>query len=176
MTTQWYVLRSKPNKELILWRELSARGLETFFPRLHVRPANPRNRKIRPYFPGYLFVNTDLEQVGTSAFLWMPYSSGLVSFDGKPATVPDNLVNAIRRHVEQVNAAGSPEAQVAGLKRGEPVMIEDGPFQGHEAIFDTSLPGRERVRVLLKLLQRREVNVELPASQISSLRRRQKRR
>jgi hypothetical protein len=27
---QWYVLRSKPNKELILWRALVARGVECF--------------------------------------------------------------------------------------------------------------------------------------------------
>ena len=176
MNLHWYVLRSKPNKEMILWRELTARGLESYYPRLHVRPADPRNRKIRPYFPGYLFVQTDIAELGISVFQWMPYSSGLVSFDGTPAMVPANLVEAIRRHVDQVNAAGGLDAQLAGLQRGEPVIIEAGPFQGHEAIFDARLPGRERVRVLLKLLQNREVNVELPEGDIRSLRRRQKRR
>jgi transcriptional antiterminator RfaH len=164
MDPKWYVLRSKPNKELILWRELMARQLESFFPQLHVRPADPRNRKVRPYFPGYLFLHIDIEQLGTSTFQWMPFSSGLVSFDGVPAAVPENLVHAIRRHVEQVNAAGAEE--LAGLQHGEPVIIQGGPFEGHEAIFDTHLPGRERVRVLLKILQRRDVNVELPASQV----------
>jgi transcription antitermination factor NusG len=46
------------------------------------------------------------------------------------------------------------------------VVIQDGPFAGYEAIFDTRLPGRERVRVLLKLLQKRQVPVDLPAAQI----------
>jgi transcriptional antiterminator RfaH len=174
MNPKWYVLRSKANKEMILWRELSARALECFFPQLNVRPANPRSRKVLPYFPGYLFVRTDIEELGTSMFQWMPFSSGLVSFAGVPATVPDNLVQAIRRHVEQVNAAGSAEAQLAGLRQGDVVLIQGGPFEGHEAIFDTRLPGRERVRVLLKLLQRRDVNLELPESQV--LPRPQKRR
>jgi transcription antitermination factor NusG len=172
MGLQWFVLRSKPNKELALWRELSARGLESFYPQLHVRPVNPRSRKIRPYFPGYLFLHTDIEQVGTSAFQWIPFSSGLVSFDGLPAMVPDNLIQAIRRHVDEINAAGG--EQFAGLKRGETVVIQGGPFDGYEAIFDTRLAGTERVRVLLKLLRARQMNVELPAAQIQRLR--QKRR
>ncbi len=168
MGLQWYVLRSKPNKELALWRELSARGWESFYPQLHVRPVNPRSRKIRPYFPGYLFLQADIEQVGTSALQWLPFSSGLVSFDGLPAMVPENLIQAIRRHVDQINAAGG--EQFLDLKQGETVMIQGGPFDGYEAIFDTRLAGTERVRVLLKLLRARQMNVELPAAQIQRLR------
>ncbi len=168
MSPQWYVLRSKPNKETALWRELTARGLECFYPQLHVRPVNPRSRKIRSYFPGYLFLHADIEQVGASTLQWMPFSSGLVSFDMVPATVPDNLIQAIRQHVDKINAAGG--EQFVGLKQGEVVVIQGGPFDGYEAIFDTHLAGTERVRVLLKLLRVRQMNVELPAAQIQRLR------
>ncbi len=168
MGLQWFVLRSKPNKEFALWREVSARGLECFYPQLRVRPVNPRSRKIRSYFPGYLFLHTDIEQVGISAFQWIPFSSGLVSFDGLPAMVPDNLIQAIRRHVDEINAAGG--EQFVGIKKGETVVIQGGPFDGYEAIFDTRLAGTERVRVLLKLLRARQMNVELPAAQIQRLR------
>ncbi len=168
MSLQWFVLRSKPNKELALWREVSARGLECFYPQLRVQPVNPRSRKIRPYFPGYLFLHTDIEQVGTSAFQWIPFSSGLVAFDGLPAMVPDNLIGAIRRHVDEINAAGG--EQFVGIKQGETVMIQGGPFDGYEAIFDVRLAGTERVRVLLKLLRARQMSVELPAAQVQRLR------
>ena len=164
MTLQWYVLRSKPNKELTLWRELTARGFECFYPQLQVRPVNPRSRKARAYFPGYLFLQTDMEQVGTSTFQWMPFSSGYISFDGVPATVPDTMIQAIRRHVDQIN--GESSNRLAGIRPGEVVMIEGGPFDGYEAIFDISIPGSERVRVLLKLLQARQLSVELPAAQV----------
>jgi transcriptional antiterminator RfaH len=161
MNLQWYVLRSRPNKEMILWRELSARGLECFYPHLRVRPVNPRSHTVRPYFPGYLFLYIDMEKVGPATFQWMPFSSGLLAFDGVPATVPHNLVHAIRRHVEQINEAGG--EQLTSLKRGDTVTVRGGPFDSYEAIFDARLPGRDRVRVLLKLLQ---VNLELPLSQI----------
>lgn len=164
MNLFWYVLRSKTNKELALWRELTTRGFDSYYPQLHVKPVNPRSRKVLPYFPGYLFVHTDMEEVGTSAFQWMPFSSGCVSFGGTFATVPDNLIEAIRRHVDEINAAGG--RWLAGLKRGETVIIQDGPFAGYEAIFDAHLPGQERVRVLLKLLQTRQIGLVLPESQI----------
>ena len=162
MDRQWYVLRSKPHKELILWRELIARGFESFFPQLYVRPVNPRSRRIRPYFPGYLFLYLPQEQVGTSTFHWMPFASGFVAFDGIAATVPANLIDAIRRHVDEINARG--EELFSNFKRGDAVVIEGGPFAGYEAIFDTRLSGAERVRVLLKLLSVREVNLDLPAN------------
>jgi transcription antitermination factor NusG len=164
MNAKWYVLRSKPSKEMILWRELLARGLEAFFPHLRVRPVDPRNRKIRPYFPGYLFLHTDIEQLGISVIRWMPYSSGLVAFDGAPAWVPENMVQAIRRHVDELNTTRLVEK--AGLQPGDPLIVRGGPFDGYEAIFDARIPGRERVRVFLTLLQRRQVNVELPLSQV----------
>jgi transcriptional antiterminator RfaH len=164
----WYALRSKPNKELTLWRELCARGLECFYPQLRVRPVNPRSRNVRPYFPGYLFLHADIERIGVSTFQWMPFSVGLVSFGGEPASVPDNLINAIRKRVDEINAAGG--EQLEGLKRGEVVVIQDGPFDGYEAIFDARLPGSDRVRVFLKLLEVRQMKLELPANQIQRLR------
>ena len=59
-------MRSKPNKEMPLWHEIRARGVECFYPYLRVEPVNPRCRTIQPYFPGYLFVHADLEQIGFS--------------------------------------------------------------------------------------------------------------
>jgi len=168
MGLHWYAIRSKPNKEVVLWRELLARGFECFYPHLQVKPVNPRSRTCRPYFPGYLFLNTDLEQVPLSTFQWMPFSVGLVSFDGVPGTVPLDLLQAIRRHVEQINAAG--KRLSSGLKHGDLVVIHSGPFDGYEAIFDTQLPGSERVRVLLKILNVRELRVELPAGQLQKKR------
>ncbi|MEJ2353879.1 MAG: transcription termination/antitermination NusG family protein, partial [Anaerolineales bacterium] len=72
MSAHWYAMRSKPRKEEVLWRQLSAQGYEVYFPRLRVNPVNPRSKKLRAYFPGYMFINVDLEEVGRSTFKWMP--------------------------------------------------------------------------------------------------------
>jgi len=164
MELHWYALRSKPRKEDIVWRQVLERGFEVFYPRLRVNPVNPRSRKFRPYFPGYLFIRTDVDEVGISTFQWLPHTTGLVSFGGEPAAVPDNLVNAIRQRLEEIARAGGEVFD--DLHKGDVVRINYGPFDGYEAIFDTRLPGTERVRVLLEFLSHRYIPVELDASHL----------
>jgi transcription antitermination factor NusG len=165
MANYWYALRSKPRKEEIVWRQIRVEGFEVFYPRLHVRPVNPRSRKWRPYFPGYMFVKADISKVGMSAFQWMPHSMGLVCFGDEPAIVPENLIVAIQKRVEEIANAGGEVFD--GLNPGDKIVISDGPFAGYEAIFDARIPGSERVRVLLQLLNsQRQVPLELGAYQI----------
>ena len=166
MSSQWYALRCKPRKEEVVWKQVRDQGHEVFYPRLRVNPVNPRSRKIKPYFPGYLFLRVDIDLLGYSAFNWMPHTVGLVSFGGEPASVPENLIFAIRQRVEEISAAGGEVFD--GLKQGDRVRINVGPFEGYEGIFDARLPGTERVRVLLQFLtERREVSVEMDAASIA---------
>ena len=164
MTTLWYALRSKPNKEDFLAKQLEAYDVDVFFPRIHVKPVNPRSRKTRPYFPNYLFVHVDLDVIKLSTLRWVPGASGLVSFDGEPAPVPDLLITALERQVDLMNTAS--RELTSNFKHGDTVVIQDGPFAGHEAIFDLRLSGQDRVRVLLNFLQARQVPVELHSRQI----------
>ncbi len=166
MAAFWYALRSKPRKEDVAWKQVRDRGYEVFYPRLRVNPVNPRSRKFQPYFPGYLFVRVDLDEVGISALQWLPYTIGLVSFGGEPSSVPENLIHAIKRRVEEISQAGGEVFD--GLHKGDVVQISFGPFEGYEAIFDTRLPGTERVRVLLQFLSDRYVPIELDASHLDT--------
>jgi transcriptional antiterminator RfaH len=164
MTPYWYVLHSKPHKEDMLAEQLEIRRIETFAPRIRVQVVNPRARKVRSYFPGYIFVRADLERLGLSVLKYVPGSAGLIAFGGEPAFVPDGLIHAIRQRVEEINSSGGELFDV--LRSGETVLVHSGPFAGYEAIFDITLPGTERVRVLLKLLRNRNMPVELPAGYV----------
>lgn len=164
MSLLWYALRSKTRKEDVVYRQLIGQDVETFYPRLRVNPVNPRSRRYKPYFPGYLFVHLDITELGSNAFKWMPHTLGLVSFGGEPAIVPENLIYEIRLRVEMIDQAGGEVLE--GINEGDVVKISDGPFRGYEAIFDSKLPGSERVRVLLQLLDSRNVPVELSTSSI----------
>lgn len=169
MGSFWYALRSKPRKEDIVWRQVHNQGFECYYPRLRVQPVNPRARKLKPYFPGYMFIQADLDVVGISTFQWLPHSIGLVCFGDEPAIVPEHLIYAIQHRVNEIAIAGG--ELFDGLNQGDKVLISDGPFAGYEAIFDARLPGSERVRVLLQLLNnKRQLPVELQAGQIQKLR------
>ena len=164
MDACWHVLHTKPLKEEFLREQLAVRGIEAYCPRIRVHAVNPRARKVKPYFTGYLFVHVDLHQISSSTLQWMPGASNLVSFGEEPALVPESLIQAIRQRVDAIQEAGG--EQLDGLRQGEAVIIQAGPFAGYEAIFDVSISGSERVRVLLNMLRSRQVAVELPTGQI----------
>ena len=168
MSLQWYVLRSKPKKEDVVYQQLRAQEFESYFPRIRVHPKNPRPRKYKPYFPGYMFVRIDLEDVGMSVFKWMPHTLGFVTFDDQPAAVQEHMIRDMQGRIKEINDAGGEVFD--GLKAGDAIRIEHGPFSGYEAVFDTRLPGTERVRVLLQLLNdKRMIPMELRTSQIRKM-------
>lgn len=160
----WYALRTKANKEDVVWRQAVAEGIEVFYPRIHVKPVNPRARKVKPFFPNYLFVEVDLDETRVTLFKWMPDAVGLVSFDGHPARVDESFVDALKAYLERLNQAGG--VVYEGLKPGDAVVIRNGPFAGYDAVFDAALPGKERVRVLLMILGRQAVPVEMESARI----------
>jgi transcription elongation factor/antiterminator RfaH len=160
----WYVVHSKPQKEALLCEQLNSRRIETYYPRIRVKPINPRAHKIKPYFPGYLFICVDLNKEITSSLRWMPGAMDLVCFGDEPAVVPDELIQKIKQEIDSINHV--PVKLFDGLEPGVQIVIRDGPFQGYEAIFDARLSGTKRVRVLLELLKGRKYLVELPVDQI----------
>lgn len=112
---------------------------------------------MRSYFPGYMFIRLDLEQVGLSTFQWMPNTEGLVCFGMKPAFVPDLLIEAIRRHVSNLNApsqSSPPEERKDHRKNLQPI----GQEAEYRVIFDSNLTSNERAGELLRMLH--GLNVE----------------
>ncbi len=164
MTAHWYALHSKPMKEALLWEQLSLRQIESYYPCIAAQPSNPRARRVKAYFPGYVFGRLDLEQTNMMALYGLPGSSGIVAFGGVPSHIPDTMIAAIRLWVGEIHTVSG--EVFGGLKEGDVVTIEDGPFKGYEAIFDARASGDERVRIFLKFLNRQQFPLELPGRQI----------
>jgi transcription antitermination factor NusG len=94
----------------------------------------------------------------------MPHALGLVCFGDDAAAVPPGLVHAIWKRVGSLN---DEEVEFGlRLRRGDRVIVREGPLAGYEGVFDARLTGQERVRVLLSLLRDRYVAVELRESSL----------
>jgi len=145
MTLRWYVLHSKSRKENPILKRLEIHHVEGYFPCIHVPAHKPDNRKITPYFPGYLFVRVDLDQTNHSILKWMPGAIGLVSFGGEPASVPDESIQAIQRRVEEKNDMGGKVYD--DFHSGDQVYIQESSFAGYDAIFDTRSTFSRRIRI-----------------------------
>ena len=161
MAAAWYVLQSKARKEDVLCMQLSLQNLDSYCPMIPAHAVNPRARQTLPYFPGYVFAKVDLERFQLSMLRWLPGAVSIVCFDRVPASVSEDLLTAIRLRVDDLGRTHD-EPRCAGLKKGDPVKIQHGPFAGYTAIFDAHIAGSERARVLLLYLQGKQLPVELP--------------
>lgn len=158
MSSNWYVLSIKAHKEQPVHRYLQNNRIETYFPTMRVNGVNSRSRSTRPLFPGYMFVNIDLDREGENRLRWIPGTRGLVRFGNHPATVPENIIAELRKQVQVINATAHKPRR---LQKGDRVRIISGPFKGYEAIFDAHLSGKDRVQVLLTFLSQHPRRVRM---------------
>jgi len=89
-------------------------------------------------FPGYIFARFD----AASMFHKIRFTRGVlyvVSFEGRPAVVSDQVIAAIQRHVED-----SPI-----LRPGDSVIVKNGPLRSFMGVFERNLTGHARVQILL---------------------------
>jgi transcription antitermination factor NusG len=164
---QWWALHCKPNREGGVWNQLRERRIQCYFPRLNVRPVNPRSRSERPYFPGYLFVCGPLAELYTQRVGLLAGAVGLVAFDGQPAPISQPLIEVIQAQVAQANQQAAHPA--GALQPGERVRVENTPFGELSAVFERCLNGDERVLVLMEVLSGRPVRLEVPARDVYPL-------
>ncbi len=147
----WYCVHTKPTKErLVLHHCKELLGLETYFPQLKRKRTIRRVKKvvIEPLFPRYLFCRMDL----ASHYRAVKYAKDvldIVSFGDKPTAVRESIIDDIK------NWAGE-ELDLIAIepkpKPGDLVEITEGPFMGLKAIFLEDLDKKERVSLLLSMM------------------------
>ncbi|HAX97557.1 MAG TPA: hypothetical protein DCY12_01315 [Candidatus Atribacteria bacterium] len=162
----WFVLRVKPFKEFVVSGQLTEGGFHAFCPCRQVNPVNPRARRMKPFFPGYLFFQPAKEGVDLARTQWLPGALGVVAFGGDPARVPDSMVKAIR------DKLADPQPAAPAFTPGQPVRVTEGLFAGYQGIFDARLSGEQRCRVLLQLLRDHHKAVIMPLQALAPANRR----
>ena len=153
--TGWFVVRTKRHKERAAQARLAQVDLETYLPLLHQWPRPAVGADVGPMFPSYVFVRAtmpaDFHRVSRMAGV-----HGFVTFGGVPVPLDDSAIAFFRaRQGEDGVIRADP------LPAGREVQITSGPLRGLVAVVEQRLNGRQRVRVLLDILQR-QTPVEMP--------------
>lgn len=104
----WYVVHTRTLKEAPTARVLREYlGLEVYAPEVCRRTS--AGLHWGPLFPGYLFVQVNLNRVTPSRINSCPGVLRLLAVDNQPQVVPVNVITTIRAGVAQLNAQqGSP--------------------------------------------------------------------
>ena len=156
---EWYVLQTKVKQEEIARQNLLRQSFETFLPIVSVR----RHRRGRwsvvneSLFPGYLFVNLDLELQNTASIRSTRGVVGLVRFGVRQQPFPRHLLQSL---MDAQSASTDDAIDPATIfSSGDAVELIDGPMVGLKGIFKAR-NSQERVIVLFNILgAEAEVNV-----------------
>jgi hypothetical protein len=153
-TPDWYVARTQRHRERAAAGHLGQSGLETYLPLLHRWPRPAVGSDVGPMFPGYVFVRASPEHL--HRIDRTPGVRALVVFDARPAGVEASAIAFLR-------AQEDPDGVIRCVRTpvGRAIRITGGPLRGLVAILERRVAARERVLVLLELLQR-QTRIELP--------------
>ena len=149
-TSTWYVVHARPHQERRAETNLARQGFRVWLPvmersRRHAR----RIETVRgALFPGYLFVNLDIEREAWRAINGTFGVRRLLADGPRPQALPAGYVAALQ---DATGADGLSTAAPADLRPGDAVTIAAGPFAECAAVVLRLAPG-ERVEVLLDVL------------------------
>ncbi|MBS0185088.1 MAG: transcriptional activator RfaH [Proteobacteria bacterium] len=156
---QWFVVHTQPSKELVAQRHLLEQKYDVYLPRFKkiCRHARKTREVLSPLFPRYLFIGIDLEIHSWRSINGTRGVSYLLTQDNCPLSLPSQIIEDLK---QQENSDGIlPLNCLVHFTKGDKLVILNGPFEGHTAIFE-KLDDKQRVKVFLNFLGR-EMNVIL---------------
>ena len=129
----WYVLHTRSRFEQVVFDGLQSKSLEAFLPKMTVMSKRrDRRKKIRvPLFPGYVFTRSDLNAHERIEIVKTIGVVRLVGNKDGPVPVPDEAINSLRIMV----AGNNPVETGTRFKKGDRVMVVEGPFAGVVGAF-----------------------------------------
>lgn len=145
---KWYAVLAKPRQERSTASLLEQAGIVSYYPEVKecLLVRGKRQVRLSGLFPGYLFARFDYD----GQHRMVSFCRGvrkIVAFGQVPAVIDPALLDEIRLRLRQQDTI-----QVPSFKHGEVVRISHGPLAGIRAVFDSALPRKERVVVLLRTL------------------------
>lgn len=156
--SRWYAVHCQPHRESAAAAHLKNQDFFVFFPKREkvIRHARKIEKVRRPFFPGYLFVNLDIERERWRSINSTVGVIRIVMQNDRPAPAPIGVIEAIQA------ASGDDDILRFNpeLSIGQKVRVVDGPFVNLVGELD-QLTDLERVRVLLDIMGGR-IRVVLP--------------
>lgn len=160
---RWYAAHTNPRHEKAIQQSMEGCCIECFLPLYKsIRRWKDRCKQLElPLFPGYIFVRIPLKD--RLAVLRIPGVVQLVSFQSRPARLPDAEIEVLRNGLQR----GSGFEPHPYLTVGKRVRISNGPFFGMEGIL---VRRKEKFRVVLSIhLIQRSVAIEVDESDVKPL-------
>ena len=172
MGKKWYVIQTYSGYEnkvkLSLEERIKQNGMEEAFgeiliPKENVQETRAGSKRVtsRNFYPGYVFVNMDLNERTWHLVKDTPKVSKFVG-DRHPTPVPESEIRLIAQQVAE--GAAKPKPRVV-FEQGDHVRVMDGPFANFTGTIEEVKPEKQKVKVLVSIFSR-ATPVELDYGQV----------
>lgn len=148
---QWYIIKTKPFKEIGVQKLFTQADIETFSPKM--RDINYRRQGMtsttKSLFPTYIFIHIDFD-ISENIHL-IKYTRGvsrILCAEGRPLPVGEKIIQAIKM---RSNSEGVIEMPIR-LKPGDKIRVKKGILKDLMGIMEKRTSDNERIIVLLKLI------------------------
>ncbi len=140
----WLVATYKINETKKVERNLSNQNFDYYLPKIKVvKPSS--NSKEEVLFPGYIFINTRLEDYSS-----IKYTKGIkkvIKFGDNIPHLTDNEIK-IMQSIEKLSQSKPISTKI---NIGQEAIVSNGPFKG-TLVKICSLPSKGRIEVMLTML------------------------
>ena len=159
LSKRWYAVHTITRREGFAAHQLTRQGYEVFYPRIArtVRHARQFRSVETSLFPGYLFVQLDVEGGRWRTINGTLGVRSLVMTGDRPVPVPEMVMAELR-------ALPDLSGLVTDIQVGDKVRLMSGPFAGLLGELQR-MDGPRRVRVLMDLIGGR-IAVNVPKAAI----------
>ena len=140
----WHALYTRHQHEKVVAQALSGKGFDVFLPlyRSVHRWKDRQKDLMLPLFPSYVFIHGGLDRM--LSLVTTPGVHFLLSWGGRPADIPSEEIESVRRLVE-----GPLQVEpYPFLKCGDLVRIKSGPLEGIQGFLVRKTRG---VRLVLSV-------------------------
>ena len=149
---KWYAIHTRSRFERKVYDAFCGKSIGAFLPRKLVmsRRKDRRKKILVPLLPGYVFVQFDRDPETYWQIIKTVGVVRMVGFEGKPVPADDKEISALMI----LDGTDRTVQNRAYMKRGDQVMIMEGPFKGLVGFYLRHKGRTDRVVVSIELLHR----------------------
>jgi len=163
----WYALITRSRFEKKAADDLTGKGITAFLPlTTEFRKWSDRMKKVKvPLIRSYVFAKTNPSDYHHyQSVLHTVGVARIVSFEGKPAKVPDNQIEALQRLTEM---GFTLQVETGNLPPGTPVEISRGSLKGIKGMVIRT--GNKHLLVIRLDIADKNIQVTLPQELVEEL-------
>ena len=173
---KWYIIHSQTGFEdkvkLALQNKIESAGLQDsvgqiVIPTEQISEVRRGRKRVsqRKFFPGYILINMELNDVIYAAIKSTPGVTGFIGTGKKPTPLSQDDADNILKGIQETKTKPSPKVV---FEKGEQVRVNHGPFVNFNGTIEEVYPEKGKLKVSVSIFGR-STPVELEYWQVEKI-------